>query len=511
MAREAGSGKEVSALNFRFNEETDQWEPVSENNFSGQKSEIISPLTSFGELNVAQNRAFIQAAPIYGIMPPNFRGYSLSGGSTGVEGNEFKVTSGTSANGYGAIQSFRSINYKTGEGGLLRFTARFPNNYASSWQGVGAITIGDELSFGYNGTQFGIWHRYHGKAEVRLLTLSVGAGGAETATVFINGTEYSIPLSSGATTLNAKEIADWITANVTTWTAWQNGSTVTLVSLSDGEKDGTFSFASSGTADGEWSTLTTGVTKTSDFIAQTDWNVNTRADLDPTKGNVYQINYQYLGYGNIYFFIENPDSGRFELVHVLKFANKNTQTSVGNPSFHLGLYATNITNTSNIAVYSASIAAFVQGFESKTRNPRAFKSSKTISSGVLTNLLTIRNKRVLNGTINQIEIEPYFISISSEAVKNVIIEVYTSPSVAGAANFQDVESGLVAEIDADGGEVSGGTLMLATAVGPSGSTVINLTDIRLRIPPTLTFTIAARLTSGAAAVVTATATWYEDV
>lgn len=511
MPRRSGTGKEYDSLNYNYNSSTDEWEPVSSSPFGGQSVEIVSSQTAFGELNVATNRAFIQAAPVYGFLPANFRAYTSSGGSGTIEGNEFKVTSGTSVGGYGAIQSFRSLNYKAGEGGLVRFTARFPNNYANSWQGVGAINIGDELSFGYNGTSFGIWHRYHGKAEVRLLTLSAGASGAETATIFVNGTSYSVSLTSGSTAKNAKEIADYMTANISDWTAWQNAGTVLFVALSDSAKSGTFSFSSTGTAAASWSTVTTGVEKTSDFVAQSSWNQNTMSSLDPAKGNVYQINYQYLGYGNIFFSVEDPDTGKMTLVHVLKIANTKTRTSVGNPSFHLGMYAANITNTSNITVYSASMAGFVQGEESKTRNPRAQKSTKTVSSGTLTNLLTLRNKRAVNGIVNQAEIEPYFVSVASESTKNVVVEIYGNASVAGDVNFQDVGSNLLSEYDVDGTTVSNGTLLLASSVSPNSSSLIDLTAIRLRFPPTLTFTIAARVTGGAASAITASLVWYEDV
>ena len=505
------TGKEVASLNFSYNSATNTWEPVENSSTAGQKVELLNPLTAFGEMSVAINRAFIQAAPVNGLLPSNFRVYnSGTGSSAGVSGNEFSVSSGTTAGGYGAVQSFRALNYKAGEAGLIRFTARFPLNAANSWQGAGGLNLGDELSFGYNGTNFGIWHRYHGKAEVRLLTISNGASGAETATIFVNGTSYAVPLTSGTAAHNAKEIEAWFTTNVTTWTAWQNGSTVTFASTSDGAKSNTFSFASTGTADASWSTLMTGVAKTSDFYNQDEWNQDTMPDLDPSKGNVYQINYQYLGYGNIFFSIEDPDTGRFKLVHLIKIANQKTKTSLGNPSLRLGLYATNITGTTNLDVYCGSFAAFIQGEESQTRNPRAAKNTKSVSSTTLTNILTIRNKRVLNGHINQTELTPYFLSIASEAAKTVSIEIYSNATISGSTNYANAATNSIVEVDKSGTTVSGGILLGALTVPPNGTLGIDLTPYRLRIPPTLTFTIAAYLNGGAASDVSASLTWYED-
>ena len=59
----------------------------------------------------------------------------------------------------------------------------------------------------------------------------------------------------------------------------------------------------------------------SDFIAQADWNRDTFESLDPQKGNVYEIKYQYLGFGNIDFYVEGNNG--FVLVHRLEYVNKN--------------------------------------------------------------------------------------------------------------------------------------------------------------------------------------------
>ena len=142
-------------------------------NSDGQALVHVSNLTktAFGEVSIAANEPFIQATAAYNLIPANFREYSTATGTTGAESGMFKVTTGTSLSGYGAIQSFRALNYKAGEGGLARFTGVFESSAANSWQGVGLVNLGDELSFGFNGLEFGTWHRYGGVAEVRTLTI----------------------------------------------------------------------------------------------------------------------------------------------------------------------------------------------------------------------------------------------------------------------------------------------------------------------------------------------------
>lgn len=475
-------------------------------------SDLSPSISAFGESITAKNFPYIQSAPVNNFLPANFRAYSASGGSGTVENNQFKASSGVSVGGYGAIQSFRSVNYKAGQGGLARFTARFPNGgVANSWQGVGLINLGDELSFGYNGLQFGIWHRHNGLAEVRLLTLSAGASGAETGTFVINNTTYNIPLTSGTAQKNANEIETYLNANGAGFAAYQQDNTVMISFLSDGPKTGTFSYAGSGTSAGSLSTVTTGVTKTSDFIAQTDWNIDTRPTLDPTKGNVYQVSYQYLGYGNIFFCIEDPDTGRFAPVHMLKYANANTSPSLGNPSMHLGLYAASVGSTTNIDVYSASMAAFSQGEVEPVRNPRSFSNVKNIGT-TATNLLTIRNKRIVNGLNNQQEIEPLILTVFTESNKGATIEIKTGATLGGNTNYLPAGNvNQLSQYDISGTTVTGGTTIASFVIPGNSSTAFDLNALRVRVPPTLTITISARVNSGTAADTGAALTWYEDV
>ena len=106
------------------------------------------------------------------------------------------------------------------------------------------------------------------------------------------------------------------------------------------------------------------------LIEQSAWNVDTldgsgkeknpsAITLDPTKGNVFQIKYQWLGFGTIKFFIEHADDGLLHLVHTIAYANTNTTPSVDNPTLPLCLAAKNTSNTSDIVLRSGSLAGFV--------------------------------------------------------------------------------------------------------------------------------------------------------
>lgn len=465
--------------------------------------------TAFGELSTAKNTAFIQNTGAYGLIPANFRTYTTLSGTATVTNRMFTVSTGTTNAAYGAIKSFRSVNYNSGQGAIARFTALFQNNAASSQTGVGLVNLTDELSFGYSGTTFGVWHRYGGAAEVRTITVSGGSGGSTDLTLTLNSVAYTIPLTTGTPAHNAYEIAAWLNANQSVWVADQINADVIISALSDGAKSGTYTF-SHATATGSIAQNTAGVTKTSTHIPRTSWNRDTCPWIDPTQGNVFQISYQYLGFGVIRFFVEDPESGEFTLAHVIEYPNANTTPSMTNPSLRFGMYATSAGSTTNVTVQCASVGVFVQGEIENTRNPRAVKFTQTVSTS-FTNVLTLRNRRTYNYLNNQIEVEPLALSVSSESTKNVEIEIRTNATFSGETNFLTTGTNLVSDMDTTANTVSGGTLLAAYSLSNNGNAVFNLKDLEIRLPPSLTFTVAARVTSGANASVTAALTYYEDL
>jgi len=109
---------------------------------------------------------------------------------------------------------------------------------------------------------------------------------------------------------------------------------------------------------------------TTTWIPQTSWN---RDKLDGTGtsgvninfssgfGNVFELQYQYLGFGSLIFCVENPSTGEFILVHRIEYPNTSTTPSFGNPSFPLCIESANTTNNTDISVKTASMMAAVQG------------------------------------------------------------------------------------------------------------------------------------------------------
>ena len=463
--------------------------------------------SAHGATFVETNVPFVAGSPIYGFIPSNFRVFTSGTGTTSVSNQMFNTASGTSLGDYGTIQSLRSINYKTGSSAVIRVAGYFSTPQASSWMGMGAFTLGDELSFGYNGLDFGVWHRHNGKAEVRTFEVTGAAGGSENATVTVNGVAHTVPLTNATVQTNAQEIAAYIDANDANFSAEQLDDTVIVSALSDGAKSNTWSFSSS-TATATVAQVTEGVTKTSDHVTQENWNGEEVEGFDPAMGQNYEIRYSN-GFGMIEFLVEDTVRQRYVSVHVIKWPNTSTAANLGNPSLRVGCYATALGTITSVDVHCAYLAGFVSHMGAKVRNPRGVSHTKSIGT-TETNLLTIHNKRIYNGVINQAEIEPLNLSLSNDGTKSAVFRLVANPTVSGTPNFQDAGTNLITEIDTAGTTVTGGTELVLFTVAKASSIDIDLSAFHIRMPPTLRLVIAAEMTSGSAADLTASINVYED-
>ena len=66
-------------------------------------------------------------------------------------------------------------------------------------------------------------------------------------------------------------------------------------------------------------------------------------EFDIIKGNNYDIDFQWRGVGNYYFFIENPKFARHELVHSIKLINTlDEQVSIENPALPIAYRAVSL-------------------------------------------------------------------------------------------------------------------------------------------------------------------------
>jgi len=489
-----------------------------------EEAGLNRPLTAFGELAVAEPIPVVQIDAIFGMRDKTDVETFSSGSGTattatlGGTGKVFKCSTGTDVGGYGVVRSNRVVRYRPGQGTVFRYTALFDEGVTLSGMRAGAFTTGNELSFGYNGSSFGILHRTAGRLEIQRLTIGTGAGGNETATILLNGTTFTVSLTSGNPTHTAFEIG---AASLAGYGLYQNNSTVVINSKAVGPETGEFSFTTTGAAVGTFASITGGQAVVDTWYTQSAWNGhalnNTRQEdpfvLDPQKGNVYQIKMQYLGYGAINFEIEDPSSGQMITVHRLKYSNANTGPSVEMPIFKLGWFAFNAGDTTDKNCYGASAAGITEGIMHQMRNPEGKSATRTSIGTDFTNVLSIRNRSEFQGVINLQEMLPYIVTGAVDGTKPAEIAVYLNPVIGGETDWQYVDqTHSTVEFSTAGDTVTSGTLtqeLTAAGIAKAGDIFLNLKDYDVHMQRGDVLTVAVKATSGTTDA-TVGVTWLEE-
>lgn len=84
-------------------------------------------------------------------------------------------------------------------------------------------------------------------------------------------------------------------------------------------------------------------------------------NLNKTLGNVFQIVYGYLGYGDIKFYVQNALTGLWILVHIIRYANSSVSVQSTNPSMRFVVHLLNAGNTANLTSFCGSVGMFLSG------------------------------------------------------------------------------------------------------------------------------------------------------
>lgn len=411
---------------------------------------LHDPLTAFGEVAVGQLTPHVQLSFAYNLIFPELLETFLSGdGACAGTGGLMACTIGSGLYSYATIRSLRRVRYRPGFGALARFTARFVNatGVVGSLQLAGPGNAGNGFFFGVNSGVMGVMHRRGGRHEQWTLTITTAATATETATLALGGVNTTVDLTDATAAGGAAlqfTASQFAAQPPTGWDAFQDGADVIYFhqGIGDVTNVGNALF-SGGTVAGTLTVLSEGVAATESWVNQSDWNIDpldgtgpSNMTLDPTKGNVYAIRYQWLGFGAIRFYVEsNLNSGEFILVHVLRYPNTHEVLSVEIPSFPLMWAVASLGSTTPMGIYTGSAAGFVEGMVTRDPPLRSVTTTQSVTSEA--NVLCIRVRPELNGVPVHSEIVLSSLSLATDGSRSATIRVYLLPTTVGAGTTSD--------------------------------------------------------------------------
>jgi len=482
---------------------------------------IIKPNAAFGELLTSTFTPITQIDPTYGIKDKTDVEI-FTDGSTGsvniafVEtGCVYRLSTGTDPAGFAILRSIRSMIYRPGQSVRYRFSARFSDPLTLTTQRAGASAIGNELSFSYQGTSFGILHRTGGRAELQQLTLDTTSSN-ETATIQLDGVNFDVSITAGTAPHAAFEIGDF---SFTGWEVFQNSNTCTFISMELGDKTGAFNLTTTGTLVGSFTELDAGTLSTDVFVSQTAWNgfrlTGNQTDpftLNQQKGNIYEIVQQYDAYGSVDFNVMEPNSGKFVIAHRIKYPNNNNGPILDIPSMKVGFIVSNTGNASDITMDGGAGSASLEGNINLSRNPTGVSRNRSGIGTTFLGVVSIRVRSDFFDRLNLNEIFPLLTSFAVDGTKPAEVGIFLNPVIGGETNWQFIDqTHSSVEIDTMGVTISSGVLTQEIAgfgLAKSGNTTVNLRGLGIILGRKDVLTIAVRATSGTTDA-TASVTWEE--
>ncbi len=247
---------------------------------------------------------------------------------------------------------------------------------------------------------------------------------------------------------------------------------------------------------------------------QTSWNQDpfngtgpSGVVLDPRKGNTYKIQYQWLGFGNINFFIENPNTGGFSFVHQIQYPNINTNTSLTNPI--LPLYAINVSANAagSTQMKIPCMAAFLEGILVSDNIRYAAIGTVFSATGLV---LAVRNNTTFNGLINSKSMQPNFSGLATTGANVARFDFLMNPALAGT-NYTPVNTSTgysIASFSTTASSITGGRVLLSYYIAATSYDNILIDNLNLVLNPGDVLAIRANI--AASATVSASLSWTEQ-
>jgi len=245
------------------------------------------------------------------------------------------------------------------------------------------------------------------------------------------------------------------------------------------------------------------------FIAQAAWNIDkmngvgkSGITLNYALGNIYQVKYPYLGYGDIEIAVQNPDTGIIIPVHRIKYANSSINTEFANPNMSFYAMALNSGNTTNLSMYNGSFGGFVTG--DRKFNGAIFGAANRKSAiTTRTNIFTIKVASSVNGNAFRRPIKLKSCSFACDGANDTCqFDIVKDTTLGGTPSYAPINGSTadggttltnansVASIDTAGTTVTGGTIQFNASAARNTGFEMNMVDYDLFLVNGETMTMA---------------------
>lgn len=195
--------------------------------------------------------------------------------------------------------------------------------------------------------------------------------------------------------------------------------------------------------------------------------INIPFSVDLSKGNIFDIQMQWRGVGNVKFYIGNPDTGLPELVHMFNLLGTLTTLSTEDAAMSCSFKSTR--TTSDVTQQCGCVDLTSEGGGINREQYGAAYSDNVTVNGTAVPVLVIRQPNLISGKQNTRDIRLARITVKSSKKGSFRVWVTRDPAAIVGATFKQINSGSGSYVEADS------TDMDATAVR---ATSVNISKMR---------------------------------
>ena len=167
--------------------------------------------------------------------------------------------------------------------------------------------------------------------------------------------------------------------------------------------------------------------------------------IDMSKGNHYDISFQWRGVGNYEFFITNPETGYPALVHKIKLVNKLTTVSIANPSLPASFRVTSLGDAGVIQCGCVDITTD-GGREGREQYGSVTSGDRTLN-GTDKPVIILRNPLTFDGKINSRDLRLMRLTCTSDKRTDFTIWTTRDPTAFTGTVFNNIGLGSLADKD----------------------------------------------------------------
>lgn len=236
--------------------------------------------------------------------------------------------------------------------------------------------------------------------------------------------------------------------------------------------------------------------------------------LDPTKMNIYQVQYGWLGVAPIVFSIYTGYATGWRVVHWIDRVNIATSPHLGNPSLPITQKITRSSGTgSALSIRSSSWRGGVVAGQDETISSNRWTSYTVLDhvfvDGSRNNILSLRNNTTHQSKTNHVVVELGVVAFTNAINKVVAFYGSKGATLAGNTAFTDISSTNSVIAYSTGGTVTGGTRGPATVLNSNNGIRTDVRGTGIIIYPGETFTIEAAAGNGATGTLSVSVRWIE--